>query len=132
MRSQPYSLGFSAGQSFRFPVHRQVIQTDFQQENKPVRDFFDDIAVTSLGASHDVRVFTKIGALRKVMTQTGEVDGLRVAGFDVELDGADELVLMQNQAVGKFVIRSLATDTELVSWTAPSFGSTLGPFIAAW
>ncbi len=95
-------------------------------------DFFDDIAVTSLGASHDVRVFTKIGALRKVMTQTGEVDGLRVAGFDVELDGADELVLMQNQAVGKFVIRSLATDTELVSWTAPSFGSTLGPFIAAW
>lgn len=95
-------------------------------------DYFDDIAVTSLGASRDVRVFTKIGALRKVMTEAGSAKGMRVAGLDVEVDGLDEILLMDNQSAGNLIIRSLATNAELTHWTAPSFGVAASPFIAAW
>ncbi|MCR4311773.1 MAG: hypothetical protein NUV56_00660, partial [Candidatus Uhrbacteria bacterium] len=95
-------------------------------------DFFDDIAVTSLAASHDVRVFTKIGALRHVANQTTEGKGLRVAGMDIEVDGTDEIVLMDNRDAGKVYVRSLANDLEITSWSAPTFGAAFGPFIAAW
>ena len=95
-------------------------------------DYYDDLAVTSLGASRDVRIFTKIGALRSVVTQSGDTIGMRSAGFDIEVDGTDELVLVDDRDAGNVVIRSLVNNNEISSWTAPSFGATSGPFVAAW
>lgn len=94
-------------------------------------DYFDDIAVTSLGASRDVRVFTKIGALRDVITQSGDTLGMRTAGFDVEVDGTDEIILVDDVDAGTVTVRSYLTG-EIASWQAPSFGARSGPFIAAW
>lgn len=96
-------------------------------------DYYDDVAVSSLDAANDLRVFTKIGALRGSATlSTQALIGDRVSGTDLDLDGAQDLVIAENKDQGLVTLLSSDLKTTLGTFTAPTFGTTAGAFMAAW
>lgn len=96
-------------------------------------DYYDDIAVTALTGTHDVRVFTKIGALRGAKTLTEQsLIGNRIVGVDIDLDGLQDVIVLENKDQGLVTILSSDLETVIGTFTAPSFSSSLGPYLGAW
>ncbi|MEK9155226.1 MAG: VCBS repeat-containing protein, partial [Patescibacteria group bacterium] len=96
-------------------------------------DVRDEILVSSLAGTNDVREFTKIGAMRGVAILSDHATvGHRVMGVDIDLDGRDDILALENIDAGMMTILSSDSKTELGSWQAPSFNTTTGPFLSAW
>lgn len=96
-------------------------------------DYYDDIAVSGLSGTNDVRVFTKIGALRGSKTLVDQtLIGNRIIGTDLDLDGLQDLVIAENRNGGLVTLLSSDLKTPLGSFNAPTFASTTGAFLAAW
>ncbi len=96
-------------------------------------DYYDDIAVSALSGTNDIRVFTKIGALRGSKTLTNQLlIGNRIIGADLDLDGSQDLVVSENKNAGLVTLLSSDLDTIIGTFTAPSFASSAGAYLAAW
>jgi subtilisin family serine protease len=96
-------------------------------------DFYDDIAVAALAGTNDIRVFTKIGALRGSETLIGQaLVGNRIIGTDLDLDGSQDLVVSENTNAGLVTLLSSDLNTVLGTFAAPSFASSAGAYLAAW
>lgn len=96
-------------------------------------DYYDDIAVSALSGTNDIRVFTKIGALRGSKTLTSQaLIGNRIIGADLDLDGSQDLVVSENRNAGLVTLLSSDLDTIIGTFTAPSFASSAGAYLAAW
>jgi hypothetical protein len=96
-------------------------------------DQYDDIAVTSLMGTNDVRVFTSIGALRGSATlHEQSLVGNRVSGADLDIDGTHDLVIAENKDGGTVQLIASDLKTILGTFSAPSFGVFEGAFMAAW
>jgi thermitase len=96
-------------------------------------DYYDDIAVSSLAGTNDIRVFTKIGALRGSKTLTSQaLIGNRIIGADLDLDGSQDLVVLENTDAGLVTLLSSDLRTVIGSFSAPSFSTSAGAYLAAW
>ncbi len=96
-------------------------------------DSYDDIAVSALTGTNDIRVFTKIGALRGSKSLTGQaLIGDRIIGADLDLDGLQDLVVSENTDAGLVTLLSSDLHTIIRTFTAPSFASSAGAYLAAW
>lgn len=96
-------------------------------------DAYDDIAVSSLSGTNDIRIFTKIGALRGSRTiETHAAVGNRLIGADFDLDGLQDVVVAENRNAGLVTILSSDLRATLGAFTAPSFGTSSGAYLAAW
>ncbi len=96
-------------------------------------DYYDDIAVTSLQGTNDIRVFTKIGALRGSKTFTEQaLVGNSIVGADFDLDGLQDLAVLENRDHGVVTLLSSDLETVLGTFTAPTFASSLGAYVTAW
>lgn len=96
-------------------------------------DYYDDIAVSSLSGTNDIRVFTKIGALRGSKTLIDQMlIGNRIIGADFDLDGSQDLVVSENVNAGLVTLLSSDMNTIIGTFTAPSFASSAGAYLAAW
>lgn len=96
-------------------------------------DYYDEIAVSALARANEVRVFTKIGALRgSASLVDGASLGMIVAGTDLDFDGFQDLVLYENRDGGEVTLLSSDMKTILGSFIAPTFLPSTGAFMAAW
>lgn len=95
-------------------------------------DYYDDIAVASLGDNDDIRMFTKVGVLTAVKTVDLGSRGMRIASVDVDFNGLDEMFALEDADAGQLSILNFTSQEAVATWYAPSFGATRGPFFAAW
>lgn len=96
-------------------------------------DYYDDIGVSALKGTNDIRVFTNIGALRGSKTLTSQaLVGNRIVGADLDLDGSQDLVVSENTNAGIVTLLSSDMTTTLGTFTAPSFATPAGAYLAAW
>lgn len=96
-------------------------------------DLIDDILVSRTSVGNTVNDVTKIGALRRSIVIADQAStGDSVVGIDLDLDGRDDIMTLENIDSG--LVSLIASDgkTPLGSWHAPSFSSTLGAFFTAW
>ncbi len=93
----------------------------------------DNIIVSALSGSNTILALNEIGALVGIIPSTSQVmNGNRVVGIDLDLDGVGDIIAMENIDGGKVSIISSDLKTLLGSFTAPSFGGAAGPFLSAW
>lgn len=96
-------------------------------------DFIDDIFVSNMSSGNSVNVVTKIGALSGVFTlQDQPPSGTSTVGIDIDLDGGDDMMTLENIDAGLVSLMSSDGKTILGSWHAPTFGSTTGAYFAGW
>lgn len=96
-------------------------------------DFIDDIFVSNMSSGNAVNVVTKIGALSGVFTlQDQSPSGTATVGIDIDLDGRDDMMTLENIDAGLVSLMSSDGKTVLGSWHAPTFASTIGAYFAGW
>ena len=96
-------------------------------------DLYDDLLVAPLTTSGAPLVLTKIGALKGAVTvsDSGKY-GHRVMGVDLDIDGSQDVLVMENVDGGMVSLIGSDLKTPFGSFAAPKFGGAVGPFLAAW
>jgi subtilisin family serine protease len=96
-------------------------------------DLYDDLLVAPLTTPGSPLVLTKIGALKGAVTlnDSGKY-GHRVMGVDLDIDGAQDILAMENVDGGTVSLIGSDLKTPFGSFTAPTFNSKTGPFLASW
>lgn len=96
-------------------------------------DLYDDLLVAPLTTPGSPLVLTKIGALKGAVTlgDSGKY-GHRVIGVDLDIDGSQDVLAMENVDGGTVSLIGSDLKTPFGSFAAPAFGSKIGPFLAAW
>ncbi|MEK7632539.1 MAG: S8 family peptidase [Patescibacteria group bacterium] len=96
-------------------------------------NLIDDIFVSNLSSGNTVNVVRTIGSLVGVFTlQDQAPSGTATVGTDLDLDGWDDMMTMENVDAGLVTLTVSDGKTVLGSWHAPTFGSTSGAFFAGW
>lgn len=96
-------------------------------------DLIDDIYVSNLSSGNTVNVMRSIGALAGVFTlEEQAASGTATVGTDLDLDGQDDMMAMENIDSGLVTLMSSDGKTILGSWHAPTFGSATGAFFTGW
>lgn len=96
-------------------------------------DLIDDIYVSNLSSGDTVNVVRAIGSLVGVFTlQDQAPSGTANVGTDLDLDGWDDMMTMENVDAGLVTLMVSDGKTVLGSWHAPTFGSKTGAFFAGW
>lgn len=96
-------------------------------------DLYDELLVSPLAQGSEVREFTKIGALRSVISLEGHQSvGNILASLDSDSDGRDNILALENVDAGVLTVLASDQKTVLDAWRAPSFHSTVAPFLSAW
>lgn len=96
-------------------------------------DLYDDLLVAPLTTPGAPLVLTKIGALKGAVTlgDSGKY-GHRVMGVDLDIDGAQDVLVMENVDGGMVSLIGSDLKTPFGSFAAPTFNSKIGPFLASW
>ncbi len=93
----------------------------------------DDIIISALSGSNTILALNRIGALVGVASLTSQAkNGNRVVGIDLDLDGISDIIALENKDGAQVSLISSDLHTSFGSFMAPSFGSTIGPFLSAW
>lgn len=96
-------------------------------------DLVDDLFVSNVEKGNTVNIVNKIGALYGIATVADQSSvGTRVVGIDLDLDGWDDMITIENADGGLVSLIGSDGKTLLSSWHAPSFSTTGGAFFAAW
>lgn len=96
-------------------------------------DLIDDILISNVTKGNTINIINKIGALRGVATIVDQPsNGNRVVGTDLDLDGWDDMITLENVDSGLVSLIGSDGKTLLGSWHAPSFSTKSGAFFAAW
>lgn len=96
-------------------------------------DLVDDLLLSNVSKGSSVNIVNKIGALLGVASRANESSlGNRVVGIDLDLDGWDDMITLENADGGLVSLIGSDSKTLLGSWRAPSFNSASGAFFAAW
>lgn len=96
-------------------------------------DLYDDLLIAPLTTPGAPLVVTKIGALKGAVTMSDSGKyGHRVIGVDLDIDGSQDVLVMENVDGGTVSLIGSDLKTPFGSFAAPTFNSTIGPFLAAW
>ena len=96
-------------------------------------DLVDDIFLSNMTSGNSVNVVTIIGALTGVFTLQDQAStGNSTVGVDLDLDGRDDMMALENVNSGLVTLMSSDGKTVLGSWNAPTFSTTVGAFFAGW
>ena len=93
----------------------------------------DDILVSNASKGNTVNIVNTIGALLGVAAIAEQSSvGDRVVGIDLDLDGWDDMIAVENADGGLVSLIGSDGKTLLGSWHAPIFNTAGGAFFAAW